>query len=282
MTVFPLTIDLKLITLTGYGLMVMAGFFFAGWAMQEELRRRRLNEVYAWDVVLAAMVGGIVGAKLWYAGLHGIGTLTSRSGMVWYGGFLGGVLAVVLMGVWRRVPLRFGMDLTAPVLAAGYALGRVGCFMVGDDYGVPTTLPWGIKFPEGVPPTTAADLAAWGVRIPEGVHPSQVLAVHPTQLYEVAAMLLVFSILWRLRAHRHAMGWLFGLYLLLGGAERFLVEFLRAKDDRFLGHFTLAQGTSAVLMVAGAYILMLWWKDDGARLDPIPQALEPPPPPTPD
>lgn len=261
MPVYPLTFHLGPLEITGYGLMVMVGFLVAGWAMQVDLRRRGLREDYAADVVVASVVGGIVGAKVYYAALHGdLAALVSRGGMVWYGGFLGGFLAVIGMGWWRGVPLRFTLDLTAPALAVGYALGRVGCFLVQDDYGVPTALPWGLRFPEGTPPSTAAYLnAQFGVPIPPGMSPGEVLAVHPTQLYEVALMLLVFWLLWRLRAHQHARGWLFGVYALCAGLERFAIEFLRAKDDRFFGPFTLAQGASLAIAVAGVALLVAWW-----------------------
>ena len=273
MTVYPLVVSIGGFDITGYGLMVMAGFFVAGWAMQQELTRRGFSDVYAWDIVMAAVIGGIVGAKVWYAALHGAQTLFSRSGMVWYGGFLGGVAAVIGMGAWRRVPLRFSMDLTAPALAVGYALGRIGCFLVQDDYGRPTDLPWGLKFPEGLPPSTAQSLAPWGVEVPANTPPTEVLAVHPTQLYEAGMMLGVFWLLWRLRAHRHATGWLFGLYLSLAGVERLLVEFLRAKDDRLVGAFTVAQVTSVTLIVAGAILLWRWWEDDGFRVGPVAEVL---------
>lgn len=269
MTLKPLIFDILGFTITGYGLMMMVGFLAAGWVMQRELRRRALNEDYSADIVVAAVVGGILGAKLWYVALTGDpGALFSRGGLVWYGGFLGGFTAVFLQGVWKKVPTRFTMELTAPALALGYALGRVGCFLVQDDYGVPTSLPWGMRFPEGLPPTTAANLRALGADVPATVPPTEVLAVHPTQLYEVAAMLLVFWVLWRLRAHRHAVGWLFGLYLTLGGIERFLVEFIRAKDDRFLGMFTVAQGTSVVLITIGIALLMRWRRPDDLAVRP--------------
>ncbi len=158
------------------------------------------------------------------------------------------------------MPLRFTLDLTAPALAVGYALGRVGCFLVQDDYGLPTSLPWGLRFPEGLPPSTAAYLnAQFGVPIPPGMSPAEVLAVHPTQLYEAALMLFVFWLLWRLRAHEHARGWLFGVYAVCAGLERFAIEFLRAKDDRFFGPFTLAQGVSLAIAVAGVALLVAWW-----------------------
>jgi phosphatidylglycerol:prolipoprotein diacylglycerol transferase len=258
MTVYPLVLHLGPIEITGYGIMMMVGFLMAGWVIQRELRERRLNEGYAADVVLAAVIGGILGAKLWYVALNG-GPLLSRGGLVWYGGFVGGTAAVLLQGAWRRVPTRLTLELSAPALALGYALGRVGCFLVQDDYGVPTSVPWGMRFPEGLPPTTASNLAThFGAELPAGTSPGAILAVHPTQLYEVAAMLLVFALLWRLRHHRCGVGWLFGIYLVLAGTERFLVEFLRAKDDRLLGPFSLAQGASVAALALGAVLMARW------------------------
>jgi phosphatidylglycerol:prolipoprotein diacylglycerol transferase len=228
-----------------------------GWLIARQLRENGLKEDYAADIVAAAVIGGIIGAKLWYVALTGDpGALFSRGGLVWYGGFIGGAVAVILNG-WRLgVPLRWTMQLTAPALAAAYALGRVGCFLVNDDYGRPTSLPWGMKFPEGLPPSTAGNLKQlFGVPVPAGIDPSTVLAVHPTQLYEVAAMLIAFAILWRLRKSGRPVGWLFGLYLVFAGVERFLVEIVRAKDDRFLGPFTLAQLTSVIIAALGVLLM---------------------------
>jgi phosphatidylglycerol:prolipoprotein diacylglycerol transferase len=127
-----------------------------------------------------------------------------------------------------------------------------------------------------MPPSTAQQLASWGVPIPPGVGPTEVLAVHPTQIYEVTAMLAVFWLLWRLRTHRHALGWRFAVYLGLAGLERFLVEFVRAKDDRFLGTFTLAQLASIGVILVGIALLVHWWRDDGYALSPLPQVLKQP------
>ena len=261
MTVYPFIIQFRWFEITGYGLMMMAGFLVAGWVMQVYLRERQLNQEYAADVVVFGVIGGLIGAKLWYVAISGDpGALISRAGLVWYGGFFGAAAAIALNGWRKRVPLRFSMDLVAPAVVIGYALGRVGCFLVNDDYGVPTSLPWGMKFPEGSPPTSVASLQFnFGITPPEGANPMQILAVHPTQLYEVAAMIAIFAILWKLRNHKHAMGWLFGVYLMFAGAERFLVEFLRAKDDRLLGLFTIAQMTSIVLISLGAYLAYRWW-----------------------
>jgi phosphatidylglycerol:prolipoprotein diacylglycerol transferase len=261
MTVCPST-SISVTEITGYGIMMMVGFLIGGWLIGLELKRRGLNQDYAADFIIAALIGGVLGAKLWYVALtQDAGALLSRGGLVWYGGFIGGALAVLFNG-WRlKVPARWTMQVAAPALAAGYALGRVGCFLVGDDYGRPTDLPWGVAFPRGLPPSTAANLADFRVAIPEGTDPSTVLAVHPTQLYEVTIMLVVFALLWTLRSRERGTGWLFAVYLMLAGLERFFVEIFRAKDDRFVAGFTIAQVTSVVLIGIGAY-LYLRWRDD--------------------
>jgi phosphatidylglycerol---prolipoprotein diacylglyceryl transferase len=262
-TIYPFKIPLPFFPheLTGYGLMMMVAFLMGGWLVTLELRRRRLSEDYSADMVAAAVIGGIIGAKLWYVALmRDPGALLARGGFVWYGGFLGGTAAVILNG-WRlRVPVRWTMQLIAPALAASYALGRVGCFLVNDDYGRPSSVPWAVKFPEGLPPSTAGNMhAMFGIPIPPGVAPSTVLAVHPTQLYETTLMLGAFAVLWAWRKQPRPVGWLFGLYLVFAGMERFLVEILRAKDDRLIaGTFTLAQLTSIILIPVGVWLLTAW------------------------
>jgi phosphatidylglycerol:prolipoprotein diacylglycerol transferase len=267
MTIYPFTIHIGSFAITGFGLMMMFAFLVAGWIMRVELHERGLNEAYSGDMVVAAVVGGIIGAKLWYVALtRDPGALFTRGGLVWYGGFLGGVMAVLLTGLRHRVPARWTMQLVGPALAASYAVGRVGCLLVGDDYGGPSTLPWAMKFPEGLPPSTVASLQEFGVRVPAGLDPSTVLAVHPTQIYETVIMLAVFAWLWSRRRAPGGTGWLFGAYLMCAGAERFLVEILRAKDDRLVGPFTLAQVMSVAVVAAGAVVY--------ARLKPA-GAVEP-------
>jgi phosphatidylglycerol:prolipoprotein diacylglycerol transferase len=257
MTVFPFVFQLGPLEITGYGIMMMVAFLMGGWLIAIELKRRGLAEDYAADIVAAAVIGGIVGAKLWYVALTPDAPLFSRGGLVWYGGFIGGTAAVILNG-WRlRVPLRWTMQLVAPALPAAYALGRVGCFLVNDDYGRPTDLPWAVRFPQGLPPSTAASMEQlFGIPVPPGTDPSTVLAVHPTQIYEAIIMLAVFMLLWSLRKGARPIGWIFGLYLVMAGVERFLIEILRAKDDRFLGPFTLAQLTSVILVGVGVWLLL--------------------------
>jgi len=274
MTVYPFVLHLGPFELTGYGLMMMVAFLMAGWAIQLDLRQRGLDEDYAADIVIASVIGGLVGAKLWYVFLTGeADALFRRGGFVWYGGFLGAMLGILLNGWRRRVPGRFTAELCAAPLALGYALGRVGCFVVNDDYGIPSTVPWAMKFPNGLPPTTVANLQTMGVHFPAGTDPMSLVAVHPTEIYETIAMLLVFWWLWRQRDHGHAIGWLFAWYMVLGGAERFLVEFLRAKDDRILGPFTLAQATSVLLILVGGTLLYMWRAPAGPQ--PLPESLRP-------
>lgn len=268
MTVHPFVLHIGFLTITGYGLMMMAAFLSAGYAIQLELRRRGLDEEYAASIVWWAVIGGLIGAKLWYVALTGqMDVLFRRGGFVWYGGLIGGSAGVILAGWLRKVPWRFTADLVAGPLALGYALGRVGCFLVNDDYGIPTSLPWGMRFPEGLPPTTVSELRHLHVQFPAGVSDTMVVAVHPTEIYETAIMLFVFWWLWKHRAHTHAMGWLFGCYLMFSGAERFLIEFLRAKDDRLLGPFTLAQATAVLLIGIGVYLTRKWETADGVGAD---------------
>ena len=207
------------------------------------------------------MIGGIVGARVYYVLLNyprlaadPLGMILSRGGMVWYGGFL---LAGAL--VLRRIhttglPMGKTVDGAAPALALAYAVGRIGCFLVGDDYGRPTDSWVGIAFPDGQPPTTATNLAGqFGVMIDPAMVEKygEVLPVHPTQLYETVISTVIFFVLWSLRRHRHRPGWLFAMWLALASAERFFVEFFRAKDDRFFGSLTLAQVISVILVGVG-------------------------------
>ena len=281
MTIYPFILHLGrwpvigTFDLTGYGLMMMVAFLMAGWAIQLRLQQQRLDQEFAADIVMAAVIGGLVGAKLWYVALTGESPF-HRGGFVWYGGFLGGTAGILLTGWLKRVPLRFTAELCTAPLALGYALGRVGCFLVNDDYGIPTAVPWAVKFPQGLPPTTAAELTALHVHLPAGTPPDQLFAVHPTQVYETVAMLLVFWWLWRRREHAHGTGWLLGWYLVLGGLERFLVEMLRAKDDRLLGPFTLAQAMSVGLVLLGAFLLNRWRAPDTLGADAA-RALAPRP-----
>jgi phosphatidylglycerol:prolipoprotein diacylglycerol transferase len=267
-TVYPFNLQILGLNITGYGIMMMVGFLVGGWLIDQELRRRGWHHEYAADITVAAVIGGILGAKLWYVAQTGEArTLFERGGLVWYGGFIGGAAAVLFNSALLKVSLRWTCELAAPALAAAYGLGRLGCFLVGDDYGRPTTLPWATAFPQGLPPTTAGVLEReYGIPMQAGVAPETLLGVHPTQLYEAFSMIAVFMILWQLRTHTKGTGWLFGLYLVFAGVERFLVEFVRAKTDHVLGPLTAAQLTALGVLALGIVLLTMWRE----RQDPGP------------
>ena len=159
-------------------------------------------------------------------------------------------------------------DLCSPTLAIGYAVGRMGCFLVGDDYGRPTGSWVGIAFPRGTPPTRVDVLNSYfGVQVDPALVErfGDIVPVHPTQLYEVAMASLIFLVLWKLRIHEHAAGWLWWICLTLLSAERFLVEFVRVKDDRFIGPLTLAQGIAVTLVLVGLWGIRRTWSPGTER-----------------
>jgi len=258
---YPTILRIGDFSISSFGLMIFLSFLVGAWVLAGQLRRRGLNPELAWDLLIWIAIGGIAGAKAYYIALHvedlladPLGSVLSRGGFVWYGGLIGGVAAYYWQVHRRRLPLGTMFDATAPALALAYAIGRVGCFLVGDDYGLPTDSWVGIAFPQGAPPSTAGYLRSIGADIPASIPDSQVVAVHPTQLYEVGAALVMFAILWKLAARKWQPGRLFGVYLALYGVERFLIEFVRAKSDRILLGLSTSQFVSLLLLVVAAVI----------------------------
>jgi phosphatidylglycerol:prolipoprotein diacylglycerol transferase len=247
--------------ITSFGVMMLLSFLTAGYVLRAEMRRMGEDPEKAWDMVFMAVIGGIVGAKAYYVLLNyqrlatdPAGLIFSRGGLVWYGGFLLATALVVREIRRQKLPLRPMADACAPALALAYAVGRVGCFLVGDDWGRPTSSWVGIRFPLGAPPTRVDIIERdFGITVDPALveQYGQVVPVHPTQLYEVGMSTLIFFFLWRIRRNDHQPGWLFMVWLVLAGLERFLVEFVRAKDDRFLGPLTLAQVISLAIVAVG-------------------------------
>lgn len=247
--------------ITSFGVFMLFSFLTGGYLTRAEMRRIGEDPEKAWDLVFMAVVGGIVGAKGYYILLNyprlatdPTGLIFARGGLVWYGGFLLATAFVVWEIRRQKLPLRSMADVVAPGLALAYAVGRIGCFLVGDDWGRPTDSWLGVAFPRGTPPTRVDIIEReFGITVdPDLIEKyGQIVPVHPTQLYEVGISTLVFFFLWKVRRHTHAAGWLFMLWLVFAGGERFLVEFLRAKDDRFFGVLTLAQIISLGIVAVG-------------------------------
>ena len=249
--------------ITSFGVFMLLAFLTAGYVLRAELQRVNEDPDKAWDFVFMAVIGGILGANLYYLLLNfpsliedPIRMVFSRGGLVWYGGFLLAT-ALVIREIRRHglsVPVM--ADLIAPALALAYAVGRIGCFLVGDDWGLPTDSFLGVRFPKGAPATTVQNIEQmFGITVDPALieEYGNVVPVHPTQLYEVGMSTLIFFILWRIREHGHQKGWLFMLWLGCAGVERFLVEFLRAKDDRFFGVLTVAQIISLAIVAVGVW-----------------------------
>jgi phosphatidylglycerol:prolipoprotein diacylglycerol transferase len=230
-------IHLGPLTLQTFGLMFALAFLAAGALIAKRLKEIGKPVDWAYEMGFAALIGGVVGSRLYFVVQNYdsvkddlLGNLFGGSGLVWYGGAIGGALAVFLWA-WYRDFLRLALfDLAAPALALGYAIGRCGCQLSGDgDYGKAWDGPWAMSYPDGTVPTDST--------------------VHPTPVYETLAMGLGAWILWQLR-DRFRAGVLFAIYLVYAGGERFLVEFLRRNSDVALG-LTGAQLESLAMMVAG-------------------------------
>jgi phosphatidylglycerol:prolipoprotein diacylglycerol transferase len=258
----PFAFKLWFLEVTGFGIAVLLAFVIAQIISQQELLRRGHEKEAAAipDLILASVIGTLIGGKLYYAGIvmQDWSALWSRAGFVFWGGFIGAVIACWFVISRKKLSFARFADVGGIAIAAGYAVGRTGCWAVGDDYGRPWDGPLAVMFPEGAPASTAGNMnQLFGTPVPAGATPDTVLAVHPTQLYETALGFGMFLILWRLRAHKHAEGWLFGVYLVLAGAERFFIEIFRAKDDRFAMGLTLAQLIAIALAITGVVVMQM-------------------------
>ena len=226
--------------ISSFGVMVAIAFLVAYWISSLEYKRKGLDEKLLGNVFVAAMVGGIVGAKILYLlenvpiseiMRNPVPNLFSRGGLTFYGGFFGAVLLVWVISLRSKVSFWKILDGLAPGLAIGHSIGRIGCLLVGDDYGVPSDLPWAMAFPKGLPPTTER--------------------VHPTQVYEAILLGIIFLVLWKIRKKEAQDGWLFSILLILAGIERFLIEFIRSTSPSPIPGLSLAQVIALALIIVG-------------------------------
>ena len=226
-----------------FGLMLWLAAVAAAFVMDRGFKRASID-ADALGMVAVAVVAGIVGAKLWHVldtpadfRDEGWRVLWDTAGFAWFGGLIFGIGALVFQGWWAKIGGLRTLDLAAPAAAIGYGIGRIGCFLSGDGcYGIPTNLPWGMSFPNGIEPTF--------------------VRVHPTPLYELGAGLLIGGWLWLRGNKPRATGWILGEYLVLSGLARFLVEFIR-RNPKVLWGLSNAQLASAGTVVAGV-VLICW------------------------
>jgi prolipoprotein diacylglyceryl transferase len=248
------------LTIPTFGLMVAISMLVATYVLQADFNRHRAQFIksgYAngasksshhdegFLIIGVAGLAGLIGARLYHVLesprelLADPSLLISRFGFAWFGGFLGGFVALVILAKRFRIPILAFLDVCSPAAAVGYAIGRIGCLLSGDgDYGVPTTLPWGMSFPNGVVPTTAR--------------------VHPTPIYEFLIWLAIAAFLWHMGTKSlrgpKALGEIFCNYLILTGVARFLIEFIRVNPRSFFG-MSNAQAASLASILAGAVLL---------------------------
>jgi prolipoprotein diacylglyceryl transferase len=234
------------VTIGSFGLLMLFAFLAAYFVLRADILRRGLK-IDAQNIVTICALLGIAGAKLYHVlespsdlFANPLGEIFSRSGFAWFGGLSGVLLALYLPARRYKLSYLAILDVCAPAAALGYAVGRIGCLTSGDgDYGTPTSLPWGMSFPNGLVPTTQR--------------------VHPTPVYEAIAATLIFWYLWRqgaksLRGPR-PVGEVAALYLIWMGIERFLVEFIRINPRSFFG-LSNAQAASLASIAAGVAILV--------------------------
>jgi len=262
--VYPILFQFGSFTISSFGVMMVIAFLLGNYLLRIDVVAEGYDAIIADDIIFRAAIGGILGAKFYYLieniptgqaadninGLiniiAGIFTLNGEriafgiqnfgAGLVFLGGLVGG-MAAVSWYIYRKNLNWFKIaDLAAPFLVLGHGIGRIGCFLVGDDYGIPTNLPWAIAFPNGLPPTN--------------------IAVHPTQLYEMSAYFIIFFYLRYTKRNQTFSGEIIFEYLFLGGLSRFMVEFIRTNTKYIFG-LAGSQYLSILMMTIGAYQL---WK----------------------
>lgn len=245
---YPVLFSVGGFEITSFGVLVAVAALVGVSIFRRELARSALPE----DSVDGAIIGvlaGLAGAKLlWVAEHFGeepfSALLFSRGGLSWFGGLVGGVGAALVYFLAKGYPLIRTVAAASPALAAGHAIGRIGCFLVGDDYGRPTDLPWGVAFPLGLPPTT--------------------VRVHPTQLYEAAILTILTVLLIRWRRRGVSDHDVLGRYLTLAGATRFLIEFIRVNDRVFAG-LTVAHIAALLMMLVGLAMIATAPRNSASR-----------------
>ncbi|HEY3250184.1 MAG TPA: prolipoprotein diacylglyceryl transferase [Ignavibacteria bacterium] len=264
----PKLFEIGPIPVYSYGLMLGISFIVASWLLSKEFKRKKLDENASINITFMALIGGVVGAKLLYiieewpsisampsGKIFSTDGIFSPAGLTWYGGFILATLLIYFYVRAKKIPFLRVCDAAAPALAIGYGIARVGCHLSGDgDYGVPVSefaswVPWGTDYSKGTLPPSAAFKGTELAKKFGGVVPDNTLC-HPTPIYELILGIIIFTVLWKYRKKFNIDGKLFFLYLILTGAARFLIEFIRL-NPRILWGLSEAQVISIILIIIG-------------------------------
>ena len=240
---YPVLFRIGDVVISSYSVMVLLAFLVGYWLGGAELRRKGLNGNLADLLLIPCVLGGIGGAKVLFL-VQNV-TLSEilsdplrylSSGLTFYGGLIGALILIGLVVWWRKVSYWAVTDSIAPGLVLAYGIGRIGCLLVGDDYGIPSNLPWAMAFPQGAPPTTER--------------------VHPTQVYDTLLMIGLFLFLWKIRKKERPNGWLSSVMFILLGIERFFIEFIRNTSPSFIPGLSQAQLISVGIIILGVLKLI--------------------------
>ena len=262
--------------ISSFGLMMVVAFITCNYILRKDLVKYGYDFTIADDIIFRAAIGGIIGAKLYYIlesggaenleGIYNIfygamtlswetfyhrGIMVFGSGLVFLGGLIGGLFSVTHYLKKKSLDWFEFVDYVAPLLALGHSIGRIGCLLVGDDYGRPTDLPWAISFGNGLPPSTVENITNMGYEFANRLSPNMVCSVHPTQIYECVLYFIIFLYLRYLFKHKDFDGEIFFNYLFLVGLSRFLVEFLRL-NPRYYFDLSGAQYVSLVMILVAS------------------------------
>ncbi len=250
---YPVLFRIGDVSVSSFSVMVLIAFLVAYILGESEFKRKGLNGNLVDLLLIACVVGGLGGAKILF--LYQQVPITNfiadpvrylASGFTSFGGFFGVLILVWLATQMKRISFLTVTDTMCPLIVIAYAVGRIGCLLVGDDYGIPSDLPWAMSFPEGSPPT--------------------IEAVHPTQIYDTICMVILFAVLWSIRKKSFPTGWMTAVTFIILGVQRFLVEFLRHTTPSFIPGISQAQIMSVVLVVTGIVIL---WKAKNRAPGPV-------------
>lgn len=291
-------IDLYFFKIPSFGLMVASAFLICHHLLKKEFNKKDIDEKIIDDIIFYAVISAIIGSKIYYIietqsfymfyvniqnifiklfSLNFEGFIYEMqnlgSGLVFNGGFICAISLIAIYVYKHKLDFLFLADIIAPYILLGHGIGRIGCFLVGDDYGLPTNLPWAVSFPEGLPTTTIntfmTNFSFLNYTVEDLSHylipgQSNIITVHPTQLYEMILYFIGFAFIKKFYSKLNfKKGSVFSIYLILGGFFRFIVEFLRT-NERYLFNLSSAQFISLIMIFSGSIILIYLFKKNNA------------------